>query len=213
MAKAQAQEPSMEEILASIRRIIADEDTGPAAASKLAAVTAKAAPEVSVSEDELDKLFESGDEDEDVLDLDETDKASEETHMSQEDLDLAFEPAPKPVPQPVKSAAPPPPKPDHVKVAAPAPERRQPEPRPEPSYESRREDSPLDSLLSQSTDSMVSNAFDNLALTILNKNARTVEDLIQDMLRPMLRSWLDQNLPTLVERLVRAEIERVSRSR
>ncbi|MFX8266555.1 DUF2497 domain-containing protein, partial [Acinetobacter baumannii] len=61
-----------------------------------------------------------------------------------------------------------------------------------------------DPLLSQSTDSMVSAAFDNLALSILNQNARTVEDLIQDMLRPMLRSWLDQNLPSLVERLVRA---------
>jgi cell pole-organizing protein PopZ len=50
-------------------------------------------------------------------------------------------------------------------------------------------------------------------MTILNKNARTVEDLIQDMLRPMLQTWLDDNLPALVERLVRAEIERVARGR
>ena len=33
---------------------------------------------------------------------------------------------------------------------------------------------------------------------------------MQEMLRPMLRSWLDDNLPTLVERLVRAEIERLA---
>ena len=37
--------------------------------------------------------------------------------------------------------------------------------------------------------------------------------IVQDMLRPMLKSWLDENLPVVVERLVRAEIERVSRGR
>ncbi|XBY46276.1 DUF2497 domain-containing protein [Methyloraptor flagellatus] len=50
-------------------------------------------------------------------------------------------------------------------------------------------------------------------MTVLSSNARTLEDLVQDMLRPMLKGWLDQNLPTMVERLVRAEIERVSRGR
>ena len=37
--------------------------------------------------------------------------------------------------------------------------------------------------------------------------------LVREMLRPMLKVWLDDNLPSLVERLVRAEIERVSRGR
>jgi cell pole-organizing protein PopZ len=45
----------------------------------------------------------------------------------------------------------------------------------------------------------------------LVQNARTLDDLVQDMLRPMLKAWLDDNLPTIVERLVRTEIERVSR--
>jgi cell pole-organizing protein PopZ len=45
------------------------------------------------------------------------------------------------------------------------------------------------------------------------QNARTLEDLVRDMLRPMLKSWLDENLPRVVERLVLAEIERVSRAR
>ena len=36
---------------------------------------------------------------------------------------------------------------------------------------------------------------------------------MKDMLRPMLKAWLDDNLPPLVERLVRAEIERVARRR
>jgi cell pole-organizing protein PopZ len=223
MAKAQAQEPSMEEILASIRRIIADEDTGASAASKLASVAAKTQPAPTVSEDELDKLFDTGDDD--VLELGDADK-----EPADDDMDLSFEPAPvvkpQPAPAPVAKV-----EPEPVVKVAPAPiappraveppvaeVRRapQPEPQPQPDPAPVRAAAPetmTDPLLSQSTDSMVSAAFDNLALSILNKNARTVEDLIQDMLRPMLRSWLDQNLPSLVERLVRAEIERVARGR
>ena len=48
---------------------------------------------------------------------------------------------------------------------------------------------------------------------LTTQNARTLEDLVKEMLRPMLKSWLDDNLPAVVERLVRAEIERVSRGR
>ena len=56
-------------------------------------------------------------------------------------------------------------------------------------------------------------AFNTLAHTVLSNNARTLEDLVKEMLRPMLKSWLDDNLPSLVERIVKAEIERVSRGR
>ncbi len=66
-------------------------------------------------------------------------------------------------------------------------------------------------MLSASTAAAVESAFSSLAATVLSNNARTLEDLVQEMLRPMLKSWLDDNLPTLVERVVRAEIERVSR--
>jgi cell pole-organizing protein PopZ len=59
----------------------------------------------------------------------------------------------------------------------------------------------------------VHSAFNALAQTILVDNARTLEDLVREMLQPMLKSWLDDNLPTVVERLVRAEIERVSRGK
>jgi cell pole-organizing protein PopZ len=45
------------------------------------------------------------------------------------------------------------------------------------------------------------------------RNGRTVEELVSELIRPMLKTWLDDNLPGLVERLVRAEIERVSRRR
>jgi uncharacterized protein len=67
-------------------------------------------------------------------------------------------------------------------------------------------------LMSPAATAAVSAAFNSLASTILSKDARTLEDLMREMMKPMLRSWLDDNLPGLVERLVRSEIERVSRS-
>jgi uncharacterized protein len=72
---------------------------------------------------------------------------------------------------------------------------------------------PQAAILSQSTVSAVESAFNTLAHTVLSNNARTLEDLVKEMLRPMLKSWLDDNLPGLVERIVKAEIERVSRGR
>jgi uncharacterized protein len=71
----------------------------------------------------------------------------------------------------------------------------------------------LDGLISSATSAAVDSAFNALAETVLVQNARTLEDLVREMLRPMLKVWLDDNLPGLVERLVRAEIERVSRGR
>jgi hypothetical protein len=68
-------------------------------------------------------------------------------------------------------------------------------------------------LLSATTTRAVDSAFNTLAHTVLVQNARTLEDLVREMLRPMLKSWLDDNLPGIVERLVKAEIERVSRGR
>lgn len=72
---------------------------------------------------------------------------------------------------------------------------------------------PSPRILSQTTVSAVESAFNALAHTVLSNNARTLEDLVKEMLRPMLKSWLDDNLPGLVERIVKAEIERVSRGR
>jgi uncharacterized protein len=68
-------------------------------------------------------------------------------------------------------------------------------------------------LVSAATSAAVDSAFGTLAQTVLVQNARTLEDLVREMLRPMLKTWLDDNLPSLVERLVRAEIERVARGR
>jgi cell pole-organizing protein PopZ len=68
-------------------------------------------------------------------------------------------------------------------------------------------------LMSSATAAAVDSAFNTLANTVLGQNARTLEDLVKEMLRPMLKSWLDDNLPSMVERIVRAEIERVSRGK
>jgi cell pole-organizing protein PopZ len=81
----------------------------------------------------------------------------------------------------------------------------------QPAYEPAFESPPARPILSHSTVSAVESAFNSLANTVLSNNARTLEDLVKEMLRPMLKSWLDDNLPGLVERIVKAEIERVSR--
>ncbi len=70
-----------------------------------------------------------------------------------------------------------------------------------------------DKLLSDDSQEVVHGAFSALAHTILAQNARTLEDLVTEMLAPMLKGWLDDNLPSLVERLVKEEIDRVSRGR
>lgn len=91
---------------------------------------------------------------------------------------------------------------------------KEPEPvsPPPPSYpESPRQVS--EPLISSATSAAINSAFNTLAHTVLVQNARTLEDLVREMLRPMLKTWLDDNLPGIVERLVRAEIERVSRGR
>ena len=90
------------------------------------------------------------------------------------------------------------------------------EPKPAPSVRNEAAALRLDSengLLSRETSAAVDSAFNALAQTVLVQNARTLEDLVREMLRPMLKSWLDNNLPGMVERLVRAEIERVARGR
>ena len=80
-------------------------------------------------------------------------------------------------------------------------------------FTTRPEPQPERALISSETIAAVDSAFNSLAHTVIGQNARTLEDLVKEMLRPMLKSWLDDNLPGMVERIVRAEIERVSRGR
>lgn len=66
-------------------------------------------------------------------------------------------------------------------------------------------------LLSAAAGAQIARSFSELAEVFDGVERRSIEDMAAEMLRPMLQDWLEDNLPTLVERLVREEIERVAR--
>jgi uncharacterized protein len=150
-------EPSMEEILASIRRIISEEEQAPTA--------------------------------EPVLDLRQTDAPT----ATVED-DIVFEA----VEQAVTEEAP-------MPVAAPAYE-------PPPARTHTIEPS-VDSLLAPPTTNASAAALARLAgtLRISEQPGQTVEGVVRELLKPMLKEWLDRNLPAIVEARVEAELERIAR--
>jgi cell pole-organizing protein PopZ len=230
---AKVQEPSMEEILASIRRIIADDEAKPAAAEKPASAPAAAKPAVmkdippsaiapapkpvaapkpappppppapeppaSNNQDDIDAMLASLDAATPEADIR---PAAPEADVFELTDEMALpEPAPAPAAATFSKVDPQ----DDIEFTEAKASRRQ------PAYEPPFESAPARPILSHSTVSAVESAFNSLANTVLSNNARTLEDLVKEMLRPMLKSWLDDNLPGLVERIVKAEIERVSR--
>lgn len=237
MAKAsEAQEPSMEEILASIRRIISDEDN---AAEAEAAAPKEPEPEPEgggdsgeMNQDDLDALFDAPAGEPEADEPEPEEPAEEEPASAEESLspdaereaDEAFAKAQQDDTPLIVEA----PDPENADVSF-AEDEDEDEPlelgpefevqaAPEPPAQPRaapaaaaREPRADERIMSPATDAMVSSAFGNLANMMLSKNARTLEDLVQEMLRPMLREWLDDNLPATVERMVRQEIERVTR--
>jgi len=253
---AKVTEPSMEEILASIRRIIADDEAKPppAEAAKPEKAAAPAAPPKPQAMNDIppSKVAPAKPAAEKPVPPPAAKPApappppapapAADASNSQDDIDAllagldtataapevrAPEPEPEPEPEPDvleltdemamdPAPTPPPPPPSFRKVEprddlefAESPSR------PAPSYAPVDFDAPplppQQPMLAQSTVSAVESAFNSLAHTVLSSNARTLEDLVKEMLRPMLKSWLDDNLPGLVERIVKAEIERVSR--
>ena len=70
---------------------------------------------------------------------------------------------------------------------------------------------PKPAIISPSAGRQVAAAFGELSEAFAARSKKTFDDLAEEMLRPMLQDWLDNNLPILVERLVREEIERVAR--
>lgn len=200
---ARAPEPSMEEILASIRRIIAD-DTSPQAKRVVLpprqpeAAPASAAPAASAAAAEDDRLQSSS-----AL----VGNAAAEAESDVLELTEPVEAGPAPAFTPVRG-------PDVVfrdeERSQPSPAPVEPMPAPkqvEPSAATGKDDG----LLSPPSTAAVSAAFNALAATVVTEHSRTLEDITKELMRPMLKQWLDENLPSLVERLVRNEIERVSR--
>jgi uncharacterized protein len=68
-------------------------------------------------------------------------------------------------------------------------------------------------LLSPEADEAVALSFGALTANLDVRSAELADSMVRDMLRPMVKTWLDENLPTMVERLVREEIQRVARGR
>ncbi len=214
---AKAQEPSMEEILASIRRIIADEDGG-----KTAKGPEPAAPEPSPpppppaaavnGESDIDAMLADLDEPPPAAKA-EPEPAKPAAALAGNDvLDLTEEnvaPTPPPGPAPRFRTI----DGDSDVVFTDRPPEPPPEPEPEVHTPYPQAPAPDHGLISNTTVAAVDSAFNALAHTVFGQNARTLEDLVKEMLRPILKSWLDDNLPGLVERIVRTEIERVSRGK
>ena len=264
----QAQEPTMEEILASIRRIISEDST-----EEEGEAAPEAAPEAPPSASEPEESFELEEEGE-VLEL--TDALPEEPVSSAEPAPFE-EPAPAPEPEPVAYSEPEAEIEDDF-ASLPAednvvePSFSQPEPTPlaadEPEFDPEDieddvvaaapqapdfvedAEAPLEAafdeeddivfeelseepemsaenaepllseaansnLMSRVTEDATAAAFGALSSSLVTSTgeARTLEELVGELLRPMLKEWLDENLPSMVEEMVREEIERVSRKR
>lgn len=240
---AKVQEPSMEEILASIRRIIADDEAKPAAAEKPSAPPAAPrakpvmkdippsavpaaqaatkpapapppkpappppapAPAASNSQDDIDAMLASLEAATPEADVRPPQPDGEVFELTDE---MALPDTPPAPPASSFHKVEPQDDIEFTESAAARALHRQPAYEPPPI-----ETAPTQPILSRSTMNAVESAFNSLANTVLSNNARTLEDLVKEMLRPMLKSWLDDNLPGLVERIVKAEIERVSRGR
>jgi cell pole-organizing protein PopZ len=78
-------------------------------------------------------------------------------------------------------------------------------------FETAAQASPSLSSASSTPDGQVRAAFTALLASRLVQHSDAVMELTREMLRPMIKSWLDDNLPGIVERLVSAEIERLTR--
>ena len=66
-------------------------------------------------------------------------------------------------------------------------------------------------ILSERAERQVAASFGELSEAFAARSKKTFDEMAEEMIRPMLQDWLDNNLPVLVERLVREEIERVAR--
>ena len=238
MNKPAPKEPSMDEILSSIRQIIADDDAAgvPRRPTIQAAPPPMQATPARPMADSLDRdlsdmlddieplalspnqIVDKGDDD-DVggfsFDSILADTAADEPVAAAPQLvdpdDITFDIAAEPEEEEELPAFDPPP----LAVEQPAP---QPAPRPQPSVA---QAAPLpdptlssdmaDQLLGPATQAAVRSSITKLNGLGLGNPGATIESLMRDMLRPMLKEWLDENLPSVVERMVEREITRISR--
>ena len=68
--------------------------------------------------------------------------------------------------------------------------------------------------MSEHASNAAASAFGQLSAAIaMPRGDRTLEDVVRELLRPLLQQWLDDNLPTIVQQTVEAEVERIARGR
>jgi len=178
MSDQSSQEPTMEEILASIRRIISEDD-------------APAEPEAAPAPaPEPEPAYEAPPED-DVLEL--TDP-------------IEPEPEPAPEPEPLESVG-------DLDVYSPQAPEPEPAYTPPPAPTFNRDDV-AETLVGDHASTLAASAFGSLSSALLMpKDGRTIEDVVRELLRPLLKEWLDQNLPRIVETKVEEEVHRIARGR
>jgi uncharacterized protein len=193
------QEPSMEEILASIRRIISEDDIDDAKSND-------SAVEESV-EEENDDVLELTDVVEDEEPVQETKPDEEEALQSQDDIDSLFDEADLSDTD------------DEIELVeeeeGESPTEVDAEVTPLPVSAVAPEGSILDEAPATAAMGSLSGlvaVVDAVHGTPIGNGNRTIEDLVKEVMRPMIKEWLDDNLPVLVERVVRREVERLSRT-
>ena len=199
------QEPTMEEILASIRRIINEDDENPEQAE--AATEAEPAPEPEPEpepvvetvaepepEPEPEPVFEAEPEieepiiEEEPLELTERVEDDEPVEIAEDIVMLNREPEPEPEPE----------------VSF------EPEPMPEPELEPEPEE---DALIDAAPATAAAGMFAALSesMRVSSEQGQTLEGIVRELMKPMLKQWLDDNLPAIVEEKVQAEVERIAR--
>ena len=194
MSDTKAAEPSIEDILASIRKIISDDEPAAVEAVAEPAPVAIAEPPPAPPEPEADPWAEAlaeqaadEDEDDDILDL---------TEIVPEPTAPEPEPEPEPVVEPIVERPPVP------QVAAPVVAKDD------------------EALASPETVHAAADAFARLAHPEPKQpvphisspaDGKSVEDLVRELLRPLLREWIDGNLPVMVETLVQKELQKIAR--
>lgn len=204
MSAADAQaEPTMEEILASIRRIISEDDSTAPAAEAAPVAEPDFGDEVLELNEPVVEMPEtvSPDFDFDALPVDDEPEVALEEIIVE---DRVEEPEPEPEPEPV---APPPapvaaaPMPEPVYVPAP-----EPEPAPFP-FDQGLVSNPI----ADKTSSVFAKLAPNTTLPGMFISGNTVEAMVGELIKPMLKEWLDANLPRIVEEKVEAEVARIAR--
>ena len=218
------QEPSMEEILASIRRIISEDgDAETAAAPEAEAATPEpveeAAPEPEEPAEPEEDVLELTDEVQDdgtVVNLNTGEAVEEEEtpeefveslEAEEEEVELEMVDADE---EPAEEEAETEPEPEEV---------AEPEPVADAEPEEILVDEAANRLVSDDPAMTSVSSLSALAAAVdTHRRAvdpsigpRTIEDLVKEVMRPMIKDWLDANLPSLVERMVGREIERLTR--